>query len=61
MIAAPPTLGALLRRGRFRLAGRLRAPAEGRFQPYPHTLPDRYPWLFDFAAAALAGIPAPRL
>lgn len=33
-----------------------------RFQPYPHTLPDRYPWLFDFAAEdALAGVPAPRL
>jgi SAM-dependent methyltransferase len=32
-----------------------------RFQPYPHTLPDRYPWLFDFAAEALADIPTPRL
>ena len=34
---------------------------EERFQPYPHTLPDRYPWLFDFAAAALAGLPSRRL
>jgi SAM-dependent methyltransferase len=32
-----------------------------RFQPYPYTLPDRYPWLFDFAAAAMDDIPAPRL
>jgi SAM-dependent methyltransferase len=32
-----------------------------RFQPYRHTLPDRYPWLFDFAAAALDDVPAPRL
>jgi SAM-dependent methyltransferase len=39
----------------------LRRPVEERFQPYPHTLPDRYPWLFDFAAAALDGVPAPRL
>ncbi len=26
----------------------------GQFQPYNHTLPDRYPWLFQFAAHALA-------
>ena len=26
----------------------------GRFQPYSHTLPNRYPWLFEFAAANLA-------
>jgi len=25
----------------------------GRFQPYAHTLPDRYPWLFEFAAREL--------
>ena len=49
------------RRVRFALARRLRAPVEGRFQPYNHTLPDRYPWLFDFAAGALEGIAAPRL
>lgn len=29
---------------------RLRRPLPGRFQPYSHTLPDRYPWLFSFAA-----------
>jgi 2-polyprenyl-3-methyl-5-hydroxy-6-metoxy-1,4-benzoquinol methylase len=26
-------------------------PPAGRFQAYNHTLPDRYPWLFQFAAA----------
>jgi SAM-dependent methyltransferase len=25
----------------------------GQFQPYSHTLPDRYPWLFRFAAGAI--------
>jgi SAM-dependent methyltransferase len=25
----------------------------GQFQPYNYTLPDRYPWLFEFAAGAL--------
>ena len=28
-------------------------PLAGQFQPYNHTLPDRYPWLFRFAARAL--------
>lgn len=32
---------------------RVRYPVEGRFQPYHHTMPNRYPWLFGFAAAAL--------
>lgn len=32
---------------------RLRNPMTGRFQPYNHTLPDRYPWLFEFAAREL--------
>lgn len=31
-----------------------RRPLAGQFQPYNHTLPDRYPWLFQFAARALA-------
>jgi SAM-dependent methyltransferase len=61
MLHSPPSLGDLWRKGRFELGRRLRRPAEGRFQPYPHTLPDRYPWLFDFAAAALEGVPKPRL
>jgi SAM-dependent methyltransferase len=29
------------------------APIAGQFQLYSHTLPDRYPWLFRFAAAQL--------
>jgi SAM-dependent methyltransferase len=33
----------------------------GAFQPYNHTLPDRYPWLFGFAAAELAAIAQPRI
>jgi SAM-dependent methyltransferase len=61
MIPAPPALRALWRQGRFELHRRLRRPVEERFQPYPYTLPDRYPWLFDFAAAALDGVPCPRL
>ena len=41
-----------------RLKGALlprRRPRAGTFQPYNHTLPDRYPWLFRAAVAALAG------
>ncbi len=49
------------RRVRFALARRLRRPVEGRFQPYNHTLPDRYPWLFDVAANALGDVAAPQL
>jgi SAM-dependent methyltransferase len=60
-IPAPPALRTLWREGRLELRRRLRRPVAERFQPYPHTLPDRYPWLFDFAAAALQGAPAPRL
>jgi SAM-dependent methyltransferase len=36
-------------------------PRTGRFQPYTHTLPDRYPWLFGFAAQAVADGPGTRL
>jgi SAM-dependent methyltransferase len=51
---------ALLRRAKARMA-RLgfvaaragRPPLVGQFQPYNHTLPDRYPWLFQFAAREL--------
>jgi len=31
----------------------IRLPLPGRFQPYNHTLPNRYPWLFQFARAFL--------
>jgi SAM-dependent methyltransferase len=51
----------LWQRGRFTVARQLRRPIEGRFQPYSHTLPDRYPWLFEFAHSALQGLSAPRL
>src|ERR1700730_17895603 len=33
----------------------------GGFQPYNFTLPDRYPWLFRFAAAELAERQHPRI
>jgi SAM-dependent methyltransferase len=58
---AIPHLRRIWREGRIVVQRRLRRPVEGRFQPYAHTLPDRYPWLFEFAQAALAGVPAPRL
>ena len=32
---------------------RMRRPLKGRFQPYNYTLPDRYPWLFTFAAGEI--------
>ncbi len=37
------------------LRARLRPPLRGRFQAYNHTLPDRYPWLFRFAAESMGG------
>jgi SAM-dependent methyltransferase len=39
----------------------LRRRTRGRFQPYTHTLPDRYPWLFRFAAEAVPDGPDTRL
>ena len=44
-----------LRHSIFSMRYRVRHPVPGRFQPYRHTLPDRYPWLFRVAAAALEG------
>jgi SAM-dependent methyltransferase len=41
----------LARKSRDSLRRRFRRPVPGRFQPYSHTLPNRYPWLFDFARA----------
>src|SRR5665213_1447179 len=35
---------------------RFRRAVPGRFQPYNHTLWDRYPWLFRFAAARLGDV-----
>ena len=43
----------ILRHSLFSVRYRVRRPLAGRFQPYHHTLPDRYPWLFRFAAAVL--------
>ncbi|HJP69499.1 MAG TPA: class I SAM-dependent methyltransferase [Sphingomicrobium sp.] len=48
-------------RGRLAAARQLRFTVPGRFQPYRHTLPDRYPWLFGFARDALGHIAQPRL
>jgi SAM-dependent methyltransferase len=42
-----------LRHSAFSMRYRVRHPVPGRFQPWHHTLPDRYPWLFRFAAATL--------
>jgi 2-polyprenyl-3-methyl-5-hydroxy-6-metoxy-1,4-benzoquinol methylase len=44
-----------LRHSFFGMRYRVRHPVRGRFQPYRYTLPDRYPWLFQFAATALEG------
>jgi SAM-dependent methyltransferase len=44
---------ATLRRAFSRLRREVELPLPGRFQPYNHTLPDRYPWLFQFAKASL--------
>ena len=48
-------------RGRFAVARRLRRRIRGGFQPYGYTLPERYPWLFQFARDALSDVAAPRL
>jgi 2-polyprenyl-3-methyl-5-hydroxy-6-metoxy-1,4-benzoquinol methylase len=37
------------------------APLPGRFQTYSHTLPDRYPWLFRFAADCIGAADGVRL
>jgi hypothetical protein len=61
---------AKLRQGASRAARRLRrligaggpqAPLAGQFQPYSHTLPDRYPWLFEFARSNLGELASPRI
>lgn len=41
----------LARKSRDTLRRRFRRSLPGRFQAYSHTLPDRYPWLFEFARA----------
>jgi SAM-dependent methyltransferase len=44
---------AALRRALPGLRPRTQLPVAGRFQPYNHTLPNRYPWLFEFTRAYL--------
>jgi SAM-dependent methyltransferase len=43
----------LLRRALPGMRPGMQPPAAGRFQPYNHTLPNRYPWLFEFAKGFL--------
>lgn len=51
-----------LRSGREALRRRIRTPPlAGRFQAYSHTLPDRYPWLFEFAKSHIGDGPRTRL
>lgn len=51
----------LLSRGRPMFARDAPVLIPGQFQNYSHTLPDRYPWLFKFAAESLANFSNPRL
>jgi SAM-dependent methyltransferase len=39
----------------------VRRPPPGEFQPYTYTLPDRYPWLFGFAATRIGSRANPRI
>lgn len=39
----------------------VRRPVPGEFQPYYYTLPDRYPWLFGFAATRIGSRPDLRI
>ena len=43
------------------LSRAVRAPLPGAFQPYYYTRPDRYPWLFSFAAARIGSRPNLRI
>jgi SAM-dependent methyltransferase len=47
-------IGQSIRRTIEKLNHRARRPIPGRFQAYDHTLPDRYPWLFEFARSSVA-------
>lgn len=40
---------------------KVRRPVPGEFQPYDYTLPDRYPWLFAFAATHIRSRPELRI
>jgi SAM-dependent methyltransferase len=54
-------LKAIARLAHIPLRYRRKSSVQGQFQPYNHTLPDRYPWLFKFASARLHDGPALRL
>jgi SAM-dependent methyltransferase len=51
--SAVDTLFAVLRRSRNALLRAAARRVPGRFQPYNHTLPDRYPWIFQFLQDSL--------
>src|SRR5277367_5474893 len=62
------TLKGVARNGRNAIWGvgnslyrRVRRPVPGEFQPYYFTLPDRYPWLFGFAATRIGSRPDLRI
>jgi SAM-dependent methyltransferase len=61
-------LRGIVRRGRnavwhlgHSLYRRVRRPVPGEFQPYYYTRPDRYPWLFGFAATRIGSRPDLRI
>jgi SAM-dependent methyltransferase len=43
------------------MTGGTRRRLDGQFQPYNHTMPNRYPWLFEFAAKSLGEKPDLRI
>jgi 2-polyprenyl-3-methyl-5-hydroxy-6-metoxy-1,4-benzoquinol methylase len=51
----------VVRGGREALRRKMQTPLAGRFQVHSHTLPDRYPWLFEFAKSRIGDDPRTRL
>jgi SAM-dependent methyltransferase len=59
-----PTISMIIagaRRGRAALRRRIRGALPGQFQNYSHTLPNRYPWIFEFVRSQIADGPRTRL
>jgi SAM-dependent methyltransferase len=54
-------LASFMRTSRDALRRRLRRKVPGRFQAYSYTLPDRYPWLFEFAKSHVQDTAGTRL
>ncbi|HEY4124322.1 MAG TPA: class I SAM-dependent methyltransferase [Rhizomicrobium sp.] len=52
---------AIGRRAKFAFKRATRRQVVGQFQPYNHTLPDRYPWIFRHAVEALTECTTPRI